>query len=227
MNPDNLTLPQIKRDVVRVCAEIHRRGWVANHEGNITVRLAEGKFLATPTAMGKAEIREQDLIIIDGTKRVIQGSRKPFGEIGIHLAVYAARSDVNAVIHAHPVTATGFAVSGIELSQPIIPEIVVSMGLRVPMVPFAVPAGHRIIELLQPFLEDHDALMLKNHGVLTYGDTLDQALLRMEHVENWARILFISIQTGRVDALPDDAVHELLEARRKAGFGIEGRKLKI
>src|SRR5262249_56633146 len=117
---------------------VHERGWIANHEGNLTLRRAEGRILATPTATSKAAVTAERLILVDGNGRVVGGRGKPFSELGLHLAVYAARPDVNAVIHAHPPVATGFAVAGVPLAAPVLAEAVVSLGSIV-TVPFAAP----------------------------------------------------------------------------------------
>src|SRR6185503_4322798 len=123
--------------------------------GNVTVRLEPGRTLATPTAVSKAEVRSDGLVIVDEAGAKISGRGKPFSEIGLHLTVYRNRPDVNAVIHAHPPTATGFTVAGVGLEAPMIAEAVVSLGAGVPMVPFAAP-GPAACQALAPFVGDYD-----------------------------------------------------------------------
>jgi L-fuculose-phosphate aldolase len=193
---------------------LHARGWVANHEGNASVRLGPGRHLATPTATSKARITPDSLIVVDDEGRVVAGRGKPFGEIGLHLAVYAARPDVRAVLHAHPPTATGFAVAGVALDRPLLAEAVVSLG-TVPTVPWAAP-GAPAAAALRPYLLRCDACLLASHGVLAWGDDLEQAYLRMEQVEQLARVALIARQLGGAHELPPEALPALLEARRKA-----------
>src|SRR5579883_2506147 len=128
---------QQREEIAQISQELHQRGWVANHDGNITVRLSGGNLLATPTAVSKRKIREDSLLLLDATGQLISGRGKPFSELGLHLAVYRTRPDVQAVIHAHPPAATGFAVAQIELGEPFLPEAVVSLGPKVTTAPFA------------------------------------------------------------------------------------------
>ena len=125
--------------MVDVCDALYRKGWVANHDGNVTYRLDSDRYLSTPTAESKGVVSEEMLIVIDENGKVLSGTHRPFSERVLHLAAYQARPDVKAVIHAHPPTATAFAVAGKGLDRPIIAEAVVSLGPRIPLVPYALP----------------------------------------------------------------------------------------
>lgn len=211
--------PRLRAALADYARRLHARGWVANHDGNITVRLGADRFLATPTATSKAEISADGLIVVDEGGRTLAGSGKPFGELGLHLTVLRSRPDVNAVVHAHPPTATGFAVAGSRLlEQPLLPEAVVSIGPGVPTVPFA-PPGEAACRALAPFTLTHDAVLVENHGVFAWGRDIEQAYLRLELVEHLARIALVAQQLGGVRPVPADALPALLEARRKAGLG--------
>ena len=205
-------------DVADYAQRLHARGWVANHDGNISIRDGNGRFIATPTATSKAAVRADGLVIVDDAGRAIGGRGKPFGELGLHLAIYAGRSDVNAVIHAHPPTATGFAVAGVALDEAFIAEAVVSLGPGVPTVPFAAP-GPDAARALAPFTRDYDAALLANHGVIAWGPDLETAFLRLELVEQLAKIALVARQLGGVQPLPPSLLPKLLEARAKAGLG--------
>jgi L-fuculose-phosphate aldolase len=198
---------------------LHARGWVANHDGNLTARLGEGRYLATPTATSKAAVRADSLLVVDEAGARVSGRGKPFSELGLHLTVYRRRPDVQAVVHAHPPTATGFAVAGVELSEPMIAEAVVSLGAGVPTVPFAAP-GEAANQALAPFVAGHDAVLLGGHGVLAWGADVEQAYLRLELVEHLARIALVARQLGGIRPLPAAVIPALLEARRKAGLGL-------
>lgn len=208
-----------KEGLAEVARRLHARGWVANHDGNVTQRQDGGRFLATPTATSKAAITNQLLIVVDEDGKKVSGDGKPFGELGLHLTVYKNRPDVNVVIHAHPPAATALACAGSRLlERPFMAEAVVSLGTTIPTVPFA-PPGAAACAALAPYVRQHDAVLLANHGVLTWGADLEQAFLRMELVEHLARIALDAERVGGVKPIPESALGPLLEARRKAGLG--------
>jgi L-fuculose-phosphate aldolase len=196
---------------------LHQFGWVANHDGNVTVRDG-GRYLATPTATSKRMIQERDLIELDPKGAVI-GQGKVFGEIGLHLVVYERRPDVHSVVHAHPPYATAIASSRTNpIERPFIAEALVSLGPKIPKIPYAQPGDHAKAALA-PWCELVDAVLLGNHGVLTWGANPEQALIRMELVEHLAKIAIAAIPLGGVEPLPESAIAPLLAARAKAGIG--------
>jgi L-fuculose-phosphate aldolase len=196
---------------------LHQFGWVANHDGNVTARDG-GRYIATPTATSKRIIQERDLIELDA-KGAVVGSGKVFGEIGLHLTVYERRPDVNSVVHAHPPYATAIgATRGNPIEQPFIAEALVSLGPKIPKIAYAQP-GDAAKAALAPWCELVDAVILGNHGVLTWGANPEQALLRMELVEHLAKIAIVAIPLGGVEPLPEAAIGPLLAARAKAGIG--------
>jgi len=207
-----------REEVAEVARRLHARGWVGNHDGNVTVRDG-GNFLVTPTATSKAAVTAASLLTVDARGERVAGTGKPFSEIGLHLTVYANRPDAQAVVHAHPPYATGLACSGSRLlERPFIAEAVVSLGPSIPTVPFA-PPGAEACAALAPFVAGHDAVLLGNHGVLAWGVDLEQAYLRMELVEHLARIALEAERAGGVKPLPESALTALLAARAKAGLG--------
>lgn len=201
--------------------ELHARGWVANHDGNVSARDGAG-FLATPTATSKRVIADRDVLTLDAAGKVV-GQGKVFGEIGLHLGIYQRRPDVGAVIHAHPPHATAIAcaaggVADHPIARPFIAEAVVSLGPIIPRTAFAAP-GEAALRALAPWCELVDAALLGGHGVIAWGADLEQAFLRLELVEHLARIALAAVPLGGVRALPDDAIAPLLAARAKAGLG--------
>lgn len=210
---------QLRGELVATSRFLHDRGWVANHDGNVTARLDQSRFLATPTSVSKGDVDENMLIVVNEKGRRVAGHMKPFSELVLHLAAYRARSDVNAVIHAHPPFATAFAVAGRELACSIIAEAVVSLGAKIPLVPYARPGTGLFVESLEKELPTYDAVLLENHGVITVGDNLEQARLRMELVEHLACIQWRAHQIGTVQKIPEDDVGPLLEKRAQAGLG--------
>jgi L-fuculose-phosphate aldolase len=207
----------LRIQVAEVARQLHASGWVANHDGNVTARDG-ARFLATPTATSKRRIADRDLIEIDARGQV-HGRGKAFGELGLHLVVYERRPDVGCVVHAHPPYATAICASrGNPIERPFLAEAVVSLGPRIPKLPYAQP-GDPARAALAPWCELVDAVLLGNHGVIVWGADPEQALLRMELVEHLARIAVAAIPLGGVDALPDAAITPLLAARAKAGIG--------
>jgi L-fuculose-phosphate aldolase len=209
----------LQTELADVAVRLHRMGWVANHDGNVTARLEPGRFLATPTATSKADVTADGLLVVDEAGARITGRGKPFSELGLHLAVYRARPDVNAVVHAHPPTATGFAVAGLALDVPMLAEQVVSLGPRVPLVPFGAP-GAGAVQALEPYLRETDAVLMTGNGAMAWGRDLEQAYLRLELVEHLAKIALVARQLGGARPIPAAAMPALLEARRKAGLGL-------
>ena len=220
LTPDDL----LRRELSASCHRLHARGWVANHDGNISHRLPDGRVLASPTAISKAEVAPDMLVIVDGEGKVVEGSRRVFSEIGLHLACYRARPDVRWVFHAHPPKATAFAVAGHPLfDPPFMAEPVVSLGARVPLLPPAAPGSPELLEDLARALAEADAVLLGGHGVLTVGADAETALLRMEFIEHLAAIHLASLPLGGPRPLPADQVETLLAARQRAGLGPQPR----
>jgi L-fuculose-phosphate aldolase len=214
-----VTEHELRRELSALSKTMWERGWVANHDGNATARLSDGRLLATPTALSKRVIAPDMLLVVDDAGKVVRGRYRTFSELGLHLSVYRARADVGAVLHAHPPHATARASSGHALPC-FIAEAVVSIGESIPLVPFAAP-GADAERALAPFLDGYDAVLLENHGVLAWGDDPELAFLRLELVEHLSRIAHLA---GSVRALPSDVVQKLLEARHRAGLGPRARK---
>ena len=211
----------VRSRIAQYARLLHERGWVANHDGNLTVRDG-ARWLATPTATSKRLVDERTVIELDPSGKVV-GSGKVFGEIGLHLAVYQRRPDVGAVIHAHPPTATAIACGrgGSDdhaIARPFIAEAVVSLGPIIPRTPYA-PPGEPAVAALAPWCERVDAVLLGGHGVIAWGADLEQAFLRLELVEHLARVAHAAAAFGGVEPLPADAFPPLLAARAKAGIG--------
>jgi L-fuculose-phosphate aldolase len=207
--------------VATYARELHARGWVANHDGNVSVRDGAG-FLATPTATSKRGVADRDVLTLDAAGKVV-GQGKVFGEIGLHLAVYQRRPDVGAVVHAHSPHATAIAcaaggVADHPIARPFIAEAVVSLGPIIPRVGFAAP-GEAAVRALAPWCELVDAALLGGHGVIAWGADLRQAYLRLELVEHLARIAGRGAAGRRAAAGRRRDRALLLAARAKAGLG--------
>lgn len=212
-------LPKVRAELVAVSRRLHAQGWVANHDGNVSLKLNGGRFLITPTAVSKHDVDDAMLIIVDATGKVLEGRRKPFSEFELHSAIYRARPDVEAVLHAHPPYATALGLLGRELAPIAMPEIVVSLGDRIPTLARTLPKEAAGVKAVEQAFGSVDAALLSGNGVFTCGSDLSQALLRMELVEHYAKIFTLAAPLGTVAPLPAGDVAKLLEARAKAGLG--------
>jgi L-fuculose-phosphate aldolase len=206
----------LRKELVATSRFLHERGWVANHDGNVTAR--DGStILATPTATSKRLVDEPGIVEVDSAGRATRG--KVFGEIGLHLCVYERRPDVGAVVHAHPPHATAIACSRENpIERPFIAEALVSLGPAVPKLPFAAP-GDPAKTALAPWCELVDAVLLGNHGAMAWGRDCEQALLRLELVEHLARIAILAAPLGGVQPLPEALLAPMMQARAKASIG--------
>jgi L-fuculose-phosphate aldolase len=208
--------PELAREVVRCCRALWERGLIAGGDGNVSVRLAPDRLLVTPSRLVKSELEPDDLVEVDLAGRPVAGCRKASTELDLHLRVYRRRPDCGAVVHAHPPTATGFAVAGEAIPEDVLPEITLLMG-DVPVVPYAASGTPALGDAVEPFLIGRDAVLLANHGALTWGADLTQARIRMESLEHGARILLAARSLGRVTRLTreqTDALHRLRGSSR-------------
>ena len=178
---------RLKEDIVEVGRRIYNLGFVAANDGNISVRVGDDEILTTPTGVSKGFMNPDMIIRVDMAGNKLEGKLKPSSELKLHLEVYKQRPDVRAVLHAHPPVATAFAVAGIPLDKPVLPEIVISLG-RIPTAKYATPSTEELPASVRPYLEDHDAVLLENHGALTVGSNLFNALFKMEQIEHFAKI---------------------------------------
>jgi len=205
---------QYRQEIVRLGAALHRSGFVAATDGNLSVRLDENRILVTPTSVSKGSMRPSDLVIVDPEGRKLGGRRDVSSEIAMHLLIYRLRPDIRAVVHAHPPTATGFAASGLALNQPLVCEIVVSLGC-VPLARYGTPGTAELSQALRPLIPQYDAILMANHGVVSYGEELQQAYMKMETVEHFAKIALTAHLLGQEQPLQEDDLAKLMVARSK------------
>ena len=215
---------QIRRDIIGVCKRIYARGYVASNDGNVSVRVSEDRVLTTPTGMSKGFLTEEQLILCDMEGEKISGDLSPSSEVKMHIMVYQEREDVNAVVHAHPVTATGFAVAGIPLGQCVLPEVVITLG-EIPIAEYGTPSTEEIPNSIRQYIQNYDAFLLANHGALTIGPDVVNAYHKMETLEHFAQITLVARQLGQVNVLSDRNVQKLMEVREK--LGVKGRNPMI
>ncbi len=212
-------LPRLRSQVVAISRRLHENGWVANHDGNASVRLNGNRLLITCSSVSKRDVEDASLLLVDMSGNVLEGRGRPFSELDLHLAAYRSRPEIDAVLHAHPPFATAFGLVEQELSPIAIPEIVVSLGDRIPTVPRFLPRDPEGVKRIEACSAGFDAILISGNGALTLGADLPQALLRMELVEHYAKILHAARALGSPSPLSSSEVEKLLEARKKAGLG--------
>ncbi len=207
-----------RRDICVAGQWLRERGFVPSTDGNISIRLDTHRILTTPTGVNKGMMEPDDLVItgLDGKK--LNGGGGPSSELGMHLLIYRCRPDIHAVCHAHPPVASGFAAAGVSLNKAILCEAVFSLG-AIPVAPYAMPGTPALAAALEPFVHGHDAILMGNHGVVTYGPDLFTAFCRTESVEHIARVTLVTEVLGRQNLLSSTDVAELLALRARAGIG--------
>jgi L-fuculose-phosphate aldolase len=203
-----------REEIVRYGRMLHERSFVAAMDGNLSVRLKENRILVTPTCVSKGAMRAADMVIVDIEGKRVSGQRNVTSEIGMHLQIYKMRQDVKAIVHAHPPTATGFAAAGIPLTEPLVCEVVMGLGC-IPLARYGTPGTSELARTLEPFIPSYDAILMSNHGVVTYGDTLEHAYMKMETVEHFAKIALVTHMLGRQQPLKQVEIEKLLLARTK------------
>jgi L-fuculose-phosphate aldolase len=209
---------QLRQQIVDVGKLVFEKGWVAAHDGNISVRLDEERILCTPTGVSKGMMKPEDLTTCDLAGCKLSGKLHCTTELGMHLAVYRLRPEVRAVVHAHPPVATGFAAAGRGLNVAVLPEVVVNFG-SIPLASYGLPGTAELAESLLPYIPKYNAILMENHGAVAYGEDLWKAYFRMETVEHSARILFVAEMLGGAKALPRAEVRRLFESRSR--YGVE------
>ncbi|MGE5054252.1 MAG: class II aldolase/adducin family protein [Acidobacteriota bacterium] len=203
-----------REEIVRYGRTLHERGFVAAMDGNLSVRLKQDRILVTPTGLSKGSMRPADLVIVDLEGKQVAGRRNVTSEIGMHLMIYRTRADVKAIVHAHPPTATGFAAAGIALTEPLVCEVVMGLGC-IPLARYGTPGTAELAQSLEPYVPKYDAILMSNHGVVAYGDTLEHAYMKMETVEHFAQISLVTHMLGRQQPLQEREIEKLLLARTK------------
>ena len=203
-----------REEIVRYGRMLHQRGFVAAMDGNLSVRLKGDRILVTPTCLSKGAMRATDLVIVDPEGQRVAGRRNVTSEIGMPLLVYRMRPDIQAIVHAHPPTATGFAAAGMALTEPLVCEVVMGLGC-IPLARYGTPGTSELAKTLEPYVPHYDAILMSNHGVVAYGDTIEHAYMKMETVEHFAQVALVTHLLGRQQPLSGVDIEKLLLARSK------------
>lgn len=210
---------EIKEQICDVCHKMWQLGWVAANDGNVSVRLPDGSFFTTPTGISKSMVTPETIVKINADGEILAAADgyRPSSEVKMHLRCYKERPDVNACVHAHPPTATGFAVANKALDGYAMIEAVLSLG-SVPVAPYGTPSTNEVSDVIEPYLQEHDALLLRNHGALTLGTDLMTAYYRMETLEHWAKISLTAHLLGGEQEISRENIDRLCKIRGNYKF---------
>ncbi len=205
-----------RREIVRVGQLLYERSYVVSSDGNVSVRLDDGRILATPTMTCKGRMTEDSLAVTDLDGKALNDKRAS-SELAMHLLIYRERPDVKSVCHAHPPHGSAFAVAGLAIDQPILSEVILTLGC-VPLAEYGTPSTDELTEAMRPLVKHHNALLMANHGAVAYGADLWQAFDRLETLEHTAKIAILARVLGGARNLPPDSIEKLIHVREKAGY---------
>jgi len=205
---------EIRRHIVMVGKKMYEQKLVVSTDGNISFRMKSDKIIITPSGFCLGDLDFNHMVHVDSNGNHKAGQLTPSTELPVHLEVYRQRSDINAVIHAHPPIITAFTLAGIDFSEPFLPEFVI-MYDKIPIAPYAAPATVESAISIRELIKNHDIIVLDRHGAVTVGKTLREAYCRMEKLEQIAQILFIARQLGEIKPLSDKEYKKLLLLRKK------------
>jgi L-fuculose-phosphate aldolase len=218
---------QLRQEIVQIGRRMYEKNFISASDGNISARLAPGHILITPSGLHKGFLEPDQLLIVDEEGERVAGSigahrhLRPTSELPMHLEAYRRRPDIEAVVHAHPPITVALSIAGIPMADCLLPEVIVFLGL-IPTTQYATPSSHENIQAIRDLIEGHDAIILQRHGSITVGVTPMQAFMRLETVEQNARIGFMLAQLGVHNPLPAEEVRKLLQQRQEMGLSHPG-----
>lgn len=219
-----MTESALRQEIVRVGRLMYDKGFICASDGNISARLGRGRLLITPSGLHKGFLEPEQILIVNergeraGPTTAANRHLKPTSELPMHLEVYRQRPDVNAVLHAHPPITIALSIAGVSMEQCLLPEAIIFLGL-VPTAEYAMPASEENVRAIERLIGHHDALVLQRHGSLTVGQDPMNAFMRLETLEQNARILFMLAQLGVHSPMPPEEVGKLLQLRASLGLG--------
>lgn len=209
---------KIRQEIVTIATRCYERGLLVAGDGNISVRVGPDRLIATPSGVSKGWMTPDMMVVVDLAGQPLEPtSYKVSSEWPMHQVIYQARSDIQAIVHAHPPHATGFAVAGLSLDKAILSEVVLTLGC-VPLAAYGTPSTRELTDAIEPYLSYHDALLMANHGAVAYADTLEKAFNKLETLEHTCRISFIARMLGNENTIPDRAMEKLFDIRERSGM---------
>ncbi len=209
---------QAKAMLVEYGRRMYEHGYVVTNDGNISVKVSPTEIWVTPTAVSKGFMTPEMMVKMDLDGNILEGERKPSSEVKMHLRVYKENKKVRGVVHAHPTNATSFAIAGIPLDDPILVESMLQLG-AVPVARYAKPGTYDVPDSIAPYCKDYNAVLLSNHGALTWGESLMQAYYRMEVLETYAAMELNVRALNQKRRLSTEQIAELQQLRDTLELG--------
>jgi L-fuculose-phosphate aldolase len=203
---------QLRADIVEAGRRLYARAYVASNDGNISARLDDHRLITTPKSVSKGFMTPDMMVIVDLEGKKVAGDRDPSTELPMHLEVYRNRPDVNAVVHAHPPLATGFAVAGTPLTRAVLAEVITTLG-SIPIAAYGTPSTAELPEAVRKYIKAHDGMLLANHGAVTCGPDVMAAYYKMETIEHFAKISLVARLLGREHLISREEVERLQNLR--------------
>ena len=194
---------------------MHERKYISGYDGNISSRIGNGRILITPTGVCKGDL-EPDTLIELGAGGMIHdspGGFSPTSELNMHLEVYSSREDINGIIHAHPIHATALSLLYFDISTPVLPESLFSFG-KIGVAEFAIPTTKAVVDSIKPLLQNHDAIILKRHGTITFGKDIDESYYRLESLEHTCEIIYKTSVIGKALPLGHDVIRKIMDIKK-------------
>jgi L-fuculose-phosphate aldolase len=208
---------QIRAEIVEAGRRMFDRGFVASNDGNISARLDEKRLMTTPKSVSKGFMTPDMMVVVDYDGNKVSGDRDASSELPMHLEIYRNRPDVNGVVHAHPPTATGFAVAGIPLTRAVLAEVITTLG-SIPIAEYGTPSTAELPEAVRKYIKAHDGMLLANHGAVTCGPSVLAAYYKMETIEHFAKISLVARLLGREHLISREEVERLQGLRGYYGI---------
>jgi L-fuculose-phosphate aldolase len=199
-----------KNQLVEFGRRLHDFGFIAGYDGNLSVRDKNGHIHITPAGAAKGFLSEADIVTVDGSGKVLSGSKSPSSELAMHLIIYRLRPEIAACCHAHPPYSTAFAAIGRVPAENILPEVIAFVG-KIQLVEYLPTGLPEKWERFEKYVGDNHAFLLANHGLLTIGRTMEEAYFRLETVEHYSKIIYIAERMGPVRQLDPKEIERLKE----------------
>ena len=202
-----LTERQQRLKIVEVGKLLYYNNFIAATDGNVSIRLGSD-ILITPSGLCKGKLTADDMIVVTADGRLKRGKGKSSSEIKMHIEAYRVRDDIKAVVHAHSPYATAFALSGVSMEKPILPELILSLN-KVPLANYATPGTKEVADSISELIKFNDGILLENHGVITVATDLEKAYMNIERIEHSAKVLYLSRQLGNQNELTQEQANNL------------------
>ncbi|MCP5098894.1 MAG: class II aldolase/adducin family protein [Chloroflexi bacterium] len=223
---------KLRHEIVKVCHLMYQKGFIAASDGNVSTRLDNNRLLITPSGLHKGLLEPDQLLVIDmsghvvGSRTAVNRKLKPTSEVPMHLEAYRQRPDIESVVHAHPPITIALSIAGIPMADCLLPEVIVFLGI-IPTTQYATPSSEENVRAIRAFIGNHDGLVLQRHGSLTVGNSPLHGFMRLETLEQQARIRFMLEQIGGYQPLAVTEVHKLLKMRQQMGLSHPGEEIEF